>query len=606
MHKNMNDTYTIALENDARGFFSPFQLTLQKGHITCLVGESGCGKTTLLRLLCGLDACQSRQNFTTSDVAYMSQLPNLLSWLTVIDNLCLAQKLTNTQPQTAEAFALLDRVGLSHIADAYPNTLSVGMQQRVCLLRTFLQKKPIVLLDEPFSALDHDTRIDLQSMLVDLLSESAVLLVTHDWLDVMRLAQRVYVIKGWPAVLAPMQVNLPTANVPRRIDFDDLFSSVSFEQCPKAHGPTLSPSPQLLSSSLPPSVSSPLQLLSSSDLIRGSIKVKKKVLKNISLNANKTPPMCTPNSRDPRIKSEDDILESENNKVCEDNDKGQAGDAILTTKVEAHHGEPAKQACTSMYLKNRLDCHALSGLAMTALTIFLLLGCWHFTCTYFAIPEYLLPSPTAIGQTFYTNANLLGIHSLYTGVEVIAGILLAIFFAFLCGIIYTFSPRFERFLRPVLVVMQTMPSFLFMPFLLLWFGFGLLPKMIIVTLTGFFPITLAFIEALKRPPPALIELESLFRTTPIRAFIYMRLPAALPAFFTGLRWACLQGSVAVIAADWLGASHGLGYLILTSYSRLQIPLLFCCVIILIVYAHLLMRAAMWTEKKCVFWERGER
>ncbi|MES2608001.1 MAG: ATP-binding cassette domain-containing protein [Pseudomonadota bacterium] len=222
---NINHIYSIALESDARGFFSPFQLMLKKGQITCLVGESGCGKTTLLRLLCGLDTCQSTQNFTASDVAYMSQLPNLLPWLSVIDNLCLAQKLTNAPSQTDEALALLTRVDLSHIAHRYPNTLSVGMRQRVCLLRTFLQKKPIVLLDEPFSALDHDTRIDLQSMLVDLLIETTVLLVTHDWLDVMRLAQNVYVIKGWPAVLAPMHVNLPTAAVPRRVDFDDLFSS---------------------------------------------------------------------------------------------------------------------------------------------------------------------------------------------------------------------------------------------------------------------------------------------------------------------------------------------------------------------------------------------
>ncbi len=227
MQKNVNHSYTIALEYDARGHFSPFQLTLQKGQITCLVGESGCGKTTLLRLLCGLDACQSVQNFNPSDVSYMTQLPNLLPWLNVVDNLCLAQKLTNSPSQTVEASALLTRVGLSHIAQSYPNTLSVGMQQRVCLLRTFLQKKPIILLDEPFSALDHDTRIDLQSMLVDLLAESAVLLVTHDWLDVMRLAQSVYVIKGWPAVLSPMQVKLPAADVPRRVDFDDLFSMAS-------------------------------------------------------------------------------------------------------------------------------------------------------------------------------------------------------------------------------------------------------------------------------------------------------------------------------------------------------------------------------------------
>jgi putative hydroxymethylpyrimidine transport system ATP-binding protein len=217
-------THHITLEYDARGFFVPFHLTLQQGRITCLVGESGCGKTTLLRLLCGLDTCQAIQTFSTSDVAYMSQLPNLLPWLRVVDNLCLRQKLAHGNCQEAEALALLDRVGLSHIAHHYPHTLSVGMQQRICLLRTVLQKKSIVLLDEPFSALDHDTRIDLQAMLVELLPHSAILLVTHDWLDVMRLAHHVYTIKGWPAVLSLMSMNLPTSQIPRSFDFDDLFS----------------------------------------------------------------------------------------------------------------------------------------------------------------------------------------------------------------------------------------------------------------------------------------------------------------------------------------------------------------------------------------------
>ncbi|MES2253385.1 MAG: ABC transporter permease [Pseudomonadota bacterium] len=237
------------------------------------------------------------------------------------------------------------------------------------------------------------------------------------------------------------------------------------------------------------------------------------------------------------------------------------------------------------------------------MTCFLFITIWHFTCAFFEIPEYILPSPDAVAHTFYTCASLLGTHAFYTGIEVVLGLSLAIICALLCGVIYALFPGFERFLRPVLVVMQTMPSFLFMPFLVLWFGFGLLPKMIIVTLTGFFPITLAFIEGLKRPPAELRELETLFHATPFRAFIYVRLPSALPAFFTGLRWACLQGSVAVIAADWLGASHGLGYLILTSYSRLQIPLLFSCVLILIIYAQALMYIARWIEKKCIFWEK---
>jgi putative hydroxymethylpyrimidine transport system ATP-binding protein len=222
-NQQLSDTYTVALKTDVRNFFKPFQLHLKKGQITCLVGESGCGKTTLLRLLCGLDQGETAQNFKQTDVAYMSQLPSLLPWLDVMDNLCLQQKLSPKAPcQKNAAAVLLDRVKLSHIAHDYPHTLSVGMQQRVCLLRTFLQNKPIVLLDEPFSALDHDTRIDLQSMLVDLLSNTTVLLVTHDWLDVMRLAQHVYRIKDWPAVLSPMNIELPTTPIPRIVDFEQL------------------------------------------------------------------------------------------------------------------------------------------------------------------------------------------------------------------------------------------------------------------------------------------------------------------------------------------------------------------------------------------------
>jgi putative hydroxymethylpyrimidine transport system permease protein len=226
---------------------------------------------------------------------------------------------------------------------------------------------------------------------------------------------------------------------------------------------------------------------------------------------------------------------------------------------------------------------------------------WQLLCSVFTIPEYLLPSPFDIGKTFISHWNIVRTHALYTSIEITAGLLLSIACALLCGLIYTFWPPFERWIRPVLVVMQTMPSFLFMPLLILWLGFGVLPKMIIVTLTGFFPLTLAFLDGLKRPPIEWLELESLFQRTPFRSFLYVRLPASLPAFFTGLRWACLQGSIAVIAADWLGSSHGLGYLILSSYSRIQIPLLFVCVIILIIFAQVLMLATKWMERRLVFW-----
>jgi putative hydroxymethylpyrimidine transport system ATP-binding protein len=153
----------------------------------------------------------------------MSQLPTLVPWLSVLDNLCLRQRLDGTAPdQRTRAIELLDRVGLISIAMAYPHTLSVGMQQRICLLRTVLQDKPVVLLDEPFSALDHDTRVDLQNLLVQLLPTAAILMVTHDWLDVLRLAHVVYTLKGRPARLMPVAIALPDHPVPRPVPLDAL------------------------------------------------------------------------------------------------------------------------------------------------------------------------------------------------------------------------------------------------------------------------------------------------------------------------------------------------------------------------------------------------
>ncbi|MEZ9067342.1 ABC transporter ATP-binding protein [Vibrio atlanticus] len=208
---------------------SGLSLSLNAGKWTVLLGRSGCGKTTVLRYLAGLldDKVEWQGTLATSDelpltdrIAYMAQQDLLLPWLSVIDNVCLSHRFQNPASdkalQTNQALELLAAVGLADHADAMPDQLSGGMRQRVALARTLMQDKPVVLMDEPFSALDAVTRHKLQSLACELLRDKTVVLITHDPQEAVRLADNLYVLQGTPASAQSLYV--PNTATPRVLD----------------------------------------------------------------------------------------------------------------------------------------------------------------------------------------------------------------------------------------------------------------------------------------------------------------------------------------------------------------------------------------------------
>ncbi len=192
-----------------RVLFEGLDLDLEAGRTTCLLGPSGVGKTSLLRLIAGLDDAaggrvgDAEGASLAGRFSYMAQQDLLLPWLTVRDNVNLGAALRGrvTGADRARADQLLRRVGLHDEADARPATLSGGMRQRVALARTLFEDRPLVLMDEPFSALDAITRFQIQSLAAELLAGRTVLLVTHDPLEALRLGHRILVLSGRPARL---------------------------------------------------------------------------------------------------------------------------------------------------------------------------------------------------------------------------------------------------------------------------------------------------------------------------------------------------------------------------------------------------------------------
>ena len=188
--------------------FRDLNFEFKAGQWTCVMGVSGVGKTTLLKLIAGLIPPsksnkirgQRGDNFT-GQIAYMAQHDLLLPWLNVIENVLLGERLRRQNYSISRAKSLLEEFGLGDKIKNNISTLSGGMRQRVSLARTMIENKPIILMDEPFSALDTINRVKIQDVAFKFLSEHTVLLVTHDPLEAFRVAHNIVLISGTPAKL---------------------------------------------------------------------------------------------------------------------------------------------------------------------------------------------------------------------------------------------------------------------------------------------------------------------------------------------------------------------------------------------------------------------
>ena len=204
------------------GLFGPLELVLEPGRLTCLLGASGVGKSTRLRLLAGLPTgVEFRGRVASQPAALMGQDPGLFSWLSTARNIGLGARLRGQRVDNARVAALIRAVGLEGLERRLPASLSGGQRQRVALARTLAEDRPLVLLDEPFSALDVALRLQIGDMAARLLSGRTVLMVTHDPAEAARLGDRILVMT--PAGLSAHPA--PPGPVPRRHDAPEVLAA---------------------------------------------------------------------------------------------------------------------------------------------------------------------------------------------------------------------------------------------------------------------------------------------------------------------------------------------------------------------------------------------
>jgi putative hydroxymethylpyrimidine transport system permease protein len=196
------------------------------------------------------------------------------------------------------------------------------------------------------------------------------------------------------------------------------------------------------------------------------------------------------------------------------------------------------------------------------------------------VPHFILPGPARVGAALAGNAALLVEQAGFTLANLAMGLTAGIALGIASALNLAMSPAAQLLLRPLMVFAQAVPVFALAPIVTLWLGYGAPSKIVMVALVTYFPITSAFFDGLMRLPPALDDLTRQMQARPLRRLMLVQLPHALPTLGSGLRLAAVQAPFAVIIAEWVGASKGLGHLMLLSNGRGQTDLMFAALIVL--------------------------
>ena len=222
------------------------------------------------------------------------------------------------------------------------------------------------------------------------------------------------------------------------------------------------------------------------------------------------------------------------------------------------------------------------------------------------VPSYMLPSPAAVVKAFFNDFPNLMRHAFVSVQEAIYGLAIGVVFAFFVASLMDRFETVEKALQPLLVVTQTIPTIAIAPLLVLWMGFGMAPKITLVIVTTFFPIAVGLLDGYKSVDPDEIALMYTMRATRLQIFRHVKIPSALPYFFSGLKVSASYAVVGAVISEWLGGFEGLGVYMTRVRKAYAFDKMFAVIILIIIVSLLLMALVDLIKMLSMPWVRVSR
>lgn len=240
------------------------------------------------------------------------------------------------------------------------------------------------------------------------------------------------------------------------------------------------------------------------------------------------------------------------------------------------------------------------------LLILAILVAWEWAVAAFDVPKGILPAPSAIAFVLVDKwarfADNLGV----TLIEILWGFVLGLAFGVGSAILIFYSRLFERTVYPIIVISQVVPIFAIAPLLIIWFGFGMTPKIIITAIVVFFPITVNMVVGLRSTDRGVINLMRSYRASEWQIFRYVRLPTALPLLFAGIQTGITYSVIGAVIAEWVGSDKGIGNLMITANSISRTDIVFASILLVGAVGILLFVGSQVIGRLLTPWQRLEQ